>query len=175
MFGDQLQADDEHAIVQNCNSGQRSTCNPEPNQSTVPEEQSRECVQDQQLSEHEMDNDESSQQLSSKTAKAAELVLGKLPEVIQLDKLHNNVARNPKSRYCVNRYENHLAKIQVLVLKAIKQLDADVKAWDASFLMQHKQLPNSNDYAASQEATEILHKRKVALKLLQAWKITVHL
>ena len=173
MFVEGFQADDVHEIVQNCDSGQ--TSDPEPNQSTVPEEQPRECVQDQQLSDHEMDNDESSQPLSSKTAKAAELVLGKLPEVIQLDKLRKNVTRNPKSRYCVNRYDNHLAKIQVLVLKAIKQLDSDVKAWDASFLMQHKRLPNSNDYAASQEATELLHKRKVALKLLQSWKITVHL
>ena len=173
MFGEGLQADDVCGLVQQCDTGQRS--DPEPNQSTVSEEQPSECVQEEKLSEHEIDNDETKQQLSSKTAKAAELVLGKLPEVIQLDKLRNNLTRNPKSRYCVNRYENHLAKIQVLVLKAIKKLDSDIKAWDASFLMQHKRVPNPNDYETSQEATDILHRRKVALKLLQSWKITVHL
>ena len=75
-----------------------------------------------QLSEHEIcsRSDESNQPLTSKTAKAAEVVLGKTPEVIQLEKLCNNLKRNPKSRYCANRYENHLEKIQVLVLKATK-------------------------------------------------------
>ena len=75
-----------------------------------------------QLSEHEIcsRSDESNQPLTSKTAKAAEVVLGKTPEVIQLEKLCNNLNRNPKSKYCANRYENHLEKIQVLVLKATK-------------------------------------------------------
>ena len=77
---------------------------------------------------------ESEQQLSTKTAKATEIVLGKTPEVIQLDKLRANLARNPKSRYCLNRYENHLTKIQVFVLKAVQQLNADLKAWDTFFL-----------------------------------------
>ena len=75
-----------------------------------------------QLSEHEIcsRSDESNQPLTSKTAKAAEVVLGKTPEVIQLEKLCNNLNRNAKSKYCANRYENHLEKIQVLVLKATK-------------------------------------------------------
>ena len=75
-----------------------------------------------QLSEHEIcsRSDESNQPLTSKTAKAAEVVLGKTPEVIQLEKLCNNLNRSPKSRYCANRYENHLEKIQVLVLKATR-------------------------------------------------------
>lgn len=118
---------------------------------------------------------ESEQQLSSKTAKATEIVLGKTPEVIQLDKLRANLARNPKSRYCLNRYENHLTKIQVFVLKAVQQLNADLKAWDTSFLMENERLPNSSDYSRSEESRGILHKRKVALKLLESWKISVHL
>ena len=98
------------------------------------------------------------------------------PEVIQPEKLHNNLNRNPKSRYCANRYENHLAKIQVLVLKATRQLQSDTKVWDATFLMQNNWLPNANDYELSDEVTSTLHKKKVALKLLQSWKmITVHL
>ena len=58
-----------------------------------------------QLSEHEIcsRSDESNQSLTSKTTKAAEVVLGKTPEVIQLEKLCNNLNRNPKSRYCANR------------------------------------------------------------------------
>ena len=90
-----------------------------------PQENSKEPLEQNQLpqlSEHEIcsRSDESNQPLTSKTAKAAEVVLGKTPEVIQLENLCNNLNRNPKSRYCANRYENHLEKIQVLVLKATK-------------------------------------------------------
>ena len=90
-----------------------------------PQENSKEPLEQNQLpqlSEHEIcsRSDESNQPLTSKTAKAAEVVLGKTPEVIQLENLFNNLNRNPKSRYCANRYENHLEKIQVLVLKATK-------------------------------------------------------
>ena len=90
-----------------------------------PQENSKEPLEQNQLpqlSEHEIcsRSDESNQSLTSKTTKAAEVALGKTPEVIQLEKLCNNLNRNPKSRYCANRYENHLEKIQVLVLKATK-------------------------------------------------------
>ena len=90
-----------------------------------PQENSKEPLEQNQLpqlSEHEIcsRSDESNQPLTSKTAKAAEVVRGKTPEVIQLEKLCNNLNCNPKSRYCANRYENHLEKIQVLVLKATK-------------------------------------------------------
>ena len=113
--------------------------------------------------------------LSSKTAVAVEMVLGKIPEVIQLDKLHNNLKKSPKSRYCINWYENHLAKIQVLVLKATKQINEELKSWDAFFLKQYQRLPNTQDYTASDQAKANLEKRKVVLKLLESWKITVHL
>ena len=90
-----------------------------------PQENSKEPLEQNQLpqlSEHEIcsRSDESNQSLTSKTTKAAEVALGKTPEVIQLEKLCNNLNHNPKSRYCANRYENHLEKIQVLVLKATK-------------------------------------------------------
>ena len=64
---------------------------------------------------------------------------------------------------------------QVFVLKAVQQLNADLKAWDTSFLMENERLPNSSDYSRSEESRGILHKRKVALKLLESWKISVHL
>ena len=41
--------------------------------------------------------------------------------------------------------------------------------------MQNNQLPNANDYELSDEVTSTLLKKKVALKLLQSLKITVHL
>ena len=90
-----------------------------------PQENSKEPLEQNQLpqlSEHEIcsRSDESNQPLTSKTTKAAEVVLGKTSEVIQLEKLCNNLDHNSKSRYCANRYENHLEKIQVLVLKATK-------------------------------------------------------
>lgn len=130
----------------------------------------------QQHPHQEIGNNESEcQQLTSKTAKAAEVVLAKIPEVVQLDKLRSNLARNPKSRYCINKFENHLAKVQVLVLRALRQLNVELKAWDSSFLAQNKRIANQNDYSSSKEAKDILHKRKVALKLLESWKITVHL
>lgn len=97
------------------------------------------------------------------------------PEVIESEKLHN-LNRKPKSRYCAKRYENHLAKIQVLVLKATKQLQSDIKVWDATFLMQNNWLPNAYDYGLSDEVTSTLRKKNVALKLLQSWEtITVYL
>ena len=185
IFGDEIQIDDIHGEqVEHGDAGQPSDQDPnqlegkeaEENQTkSIPEQDELLQEPDQQRQQQEILEDECQQQLSSKTAKATEIILGKIPEVTQLDKLRNNLARNPKSRYCINRYENYLAKIQVLVLKAVKELNSKLKEWDASFVTQHERLPNLNDYTASKEASDILHRRKVALKLLQSWKITVHL
>ena len=41
--------------------------------------------------------------------------------------------------------------------------------------MQNNQLPNANDYELLDAVTSTLLKKKVALKLLQSRKITVHL
>ena len=60
------------------------------------------------------------------------------------------------------------------MLKAAKQLQSDIKVCDATFLMQKNRLPNANDYELSDEVTSTPHKKKVALKLLQSWKIAVH-
>ena len=58
--------------------------------------------------------------LVTKTAKALQHVLGTCEEVLKYDKLRQNVAKNPKSRYHIERYETHLVKIQLLTLKAYK-------------------------------------------------------
>lgn len=119
IFREELQLENLHDHLQS---------DKEQGKEHQPQENSKEPLeQDQlpQLSEHETcsRSDEGNQPLTSKTAKAAEVVLGKTPVVIQLEKLRNNLNRNPKFRYCASRYENHLAKIQVLVLKATKQLN----------------------------------------------------
>ena len=109
----------EQQQVEDDNTGEKGEeTSQEPNE---PEEQQTEHEPDRQLPEQNT-ADESVQQLSSKTAKAAEVVLGKTPDVVQLDKLRTSLNRNPKSRHCIKRYESHLAKIQVFVLKATKQL-----------------------------------------------------
>ena len=74
-----------------------------------PQENSKEPLEQNQLpqlSEHEIctRSDESNQPLTSKTAKALEVVVGKTPEGIQLEKMPNNLNRNTKSRCCANRY-----------------------------------------------------------------------
>ena len=56
------------------------------------------------------------------------------------------------------------------MLKAAKQLQSDM----TTFLMQKNRHPNANDYELSDEVTSTPHKKKVALKLLQSWKIAVH-
>ena len=105
--------------VEDDNTGEKGEeTSQEPNE---PEEQQTEHEPDRQLPEQNT-ADESVQQLSSKTAKAAEVVLGKTPDVVQLDKLRTSLNRNPKSRHCIKRYESHLPKIQLFVLKATKQL-----------------------------------------------------
>ena len=109
----------EQQQVEDDNTGEKGEeTSQEPNE---PEEQQTEHEPDRQLPEQNT-ADESVPQLSSKTAKAAEVVLGKTPDVVQLDKLRTSLNRNPKSRHCIKRYESHLAKIQVFVLKATKQL-----------------------------------------------------
>ena len=60
-----------------------------------PQENSKEPIEQNQLpqlSEHQIctRSDESNQPLTSKTAKAVEVVVGKTPEGIQLDKLPKN-------------------------------------------------------------------------------------
>ena len=49
-----------------------------------------------------------------------------------------------------------------------------MKVCDATFLMQKNRHPNANDYELSDEVTSTPHKKKIALKLLQSWKIAVH-
>ena len=56
--------------------------------------------------------------LLSKTAK----VLGTCEEVRKFEKLKQNVKKSPKSRYHIERYEAHLVKVQIIMLKDIQEM-----------------------------------------------------
>ena len=60
--------------------------------------------------------------LVTNTTRALQQVLGTCEEVLKYDKLKQNVTKNPKSRYHTEHYEIHLAKIQILILKAYKKV-----------------------------------------------------
>lgn len=64
----------------------------------------------------------SSENLSSKTAKALAHVLGKTKNVLTYEKLKNNVAKNPGSKYHKEQFLNHVAHIQGQVLRKYKQI-----------------------------------------------------
>ena len=77
--------------------------------------------------------------LVTKTANVQH-ALGTCEEVLKYDKRRQNVAKNPKSRYHVERYETHLPKVQVLTPKAYKQVFNDIQNWKENFkLSRHRE------------------------------------
>ena len=115
----------------------------------------------------------SEKNLTTKTAKAVERVLGGRPIVYELEKLRVNYKRNPKSRYAKNRYESHLVKVQTSVLSRLQECKEKIKNWDSGFVLKNSRLPNIDDY--SDEITSEVKKQKEAQELLRQWDITVHL
>ncbi|KAK3737282.1 hypothetical protein QZH41_019809 [Actinostola sp. cb2023] len=111
----------------------------------------------------------------SKTTKALEVILGHSDEVAEFDRLRYSLSQNPKSRYIIHRYETHLAKIQINVLKAVNQYQQEVKEWDKEFFQKNNRIASEKDYSNCVEISKILCQLKVANKLLERWKITVHL
>ena len=111
----------------------------------------------------------------TKTARALQQVLGTCEEVLKYDKLKQNVTKNPKSRYHTEHYEIHLAKIQILTLKAYKKIFNDIQSWQDNFrLSQHREATEAD----LKESIQIAPQRKqlrTASELLKLWKITVHL
>ena len=95
--------------------------------------------------------------LISKSARALEHVLGTCEEVLKYDKLKQNVAKNPKSRYHIEHYETHLKKIQILILKAYKKIFNGIKTWKENFTLstQDRQLKmTSQDCFRAAQSTE---------------------
>ena len=118
--------------------------------------------------------EETHESLLSKTAKALALILGRSKDVVTYDKLRNNAAKNPNSRYHKERYLNHLAHIQVQVLKTYREVNKASKEWSASFQRSHQKTPTEKDLNTDPSISAIQKKIKVALELLKVWKMTVH-
>lgn len=116
-----------------------------------------------------------SDEVQSKTAKALELLLGKTQEVSELDRLKQTVAKNPKAHYYRKKYDTLLRNMQTCVLRKLRSLKNQLKQWDEDFLANHGRIPNDNDYSSDGQFKELSKKKKVALKLLESWNITVHL
>ena len=95
--------------------------------------------------------------LVTKTARALQQVLGTCEEVLKYDKLKQNVTKNPKSRYHTEHYEIHLAKIQILTLKAYKKVFNDIESWKDNFrLSQHREATEAD----LKESIQIAPQRK---------------
>lgn len=99
-------------------------------------------------------------ELTSKTAKALEKVLGRSPDVEKFEKLKQSLMANPTSKYNQDRYKTQLAHVRVKTLKAYKQLNSELKEY---------QNQKAEPYVTK---TKQLH---IAAELLKSWKITVHL
>ena len=113
-------------------------------------------------------------EIQSKTAKTLELVLGKTPEVPEIDRLKQTVSKNPKAHFYRKKYASVLSKVQTQVLRELKLVKEKLTKWDETFLTEHGRLPNNNDYVSDSEFKELSKKKKTALKLLESSNITVH-
>ena len=116
-----------------------------------------------------------SEEVQSKTAKALELILGKVPQVSEIDRLRKIVAKNPKAHFYRRKYDTLLSNVQTSVLRELSSVKRQLKQWDEDFLKTHGKIPNNNDYGSHSHFKELSKKKKVALKLLESWSITVHL
>ena len=113
--------------------------------------------------------------LVTKTARALQQVLGTCEEVLKYDKLKQNVTKNPKSRYHTEHYEIHLAKIQILILKAYKKVFNDIQSWKDNFRLSRHREATEADLKESIQIAPLRKQLRTASELLKLWKITVHL
>ena len=81
---------------------------------------------------------------SSKTAKALSEILGTTKDVMLYEKLKKNATKNSSSRYHKEHFLNHLAHIQVQVLKKYKDINEAITEWSANFKKVLKKNPTEN-------------------------------
>ena len=60
------------------------------------------------------------------------------------------------------------------VLRELQLIKEKLKNWDETFLANNGRLANNNEYMSDSDFTALTNK-KIALKLLESWNITVHL
>jgi len=65
--------------------------------------------------------------------------------------------------------------MQTCVLRELRSVKNQLKQWGENFLATHGRIPNDSDYISDGHFKELTKKKKVALKLLESWNITVHL
>ena len=99
-----------------------------------------------------------------KTGSDIELISKRKEEVLKYDKLKQNVAKNPKSRYHIKHYETHLTKIQILILKAYKKIFSDIKTWKENFTLQRE--ATEDDLQIKNEMATKRKQVRTALELL---------
>ena len=110
----------------------------------------------------------------SKTAKVLEIVLGKTPEVSEIDRLKQTVSKNPKAHFYRKKYDSVLSKVQTQVLRELRLVKEELRKWDEDFFTKNDRLPNNNDYTDDDDFNKLCKKKKAALKLLESWNITIH-
>ena len=74
----------------------------------------------------------------SKTAKVLDLVLGKTPEVSEIDRLKQTVSKNPKAHFYRKKYDSVLSKVQAQVLRELRLIKEKLRKWDEDFFTKHE-------------------------------------
>ena len=113
----------------------------------------------------------------SKLGKALELVLGRITELIQFDKLHTSLKTKQHQMKKLDAqsqklYSEMLARIQVKVLAAKTKTNRELTEWDKEFTVNNNfTTPSYNDIKANPIAAALYNKLKFAKALLKEWKI----
>ena len=81
---------------------------------------------------------------SSKTAKALSEILGISKDVMSYEKLKKDATKNSSSRYNKGHFLNHLAHIQVQVLKQRKEINEAIVEWSANSKEVSDKTPTEN-------------------------------
>ena len=86
-----------------------------------------------------------------------------------------NATKNSSTRYHKEHFLNHLAHIQVQVLKKYEDTNEAIIEWSANFKKVFKKNPTENHMKKDPVIAKTWRKNKVATELLKIWKITIHL
>ena len=83
--------------------------------------------------------------------------------------------KNPGSRYHKEQFLNHLAHIQVQVLKKYKAIHKEIEEWSSSCKDSKKKSPTERDLKTDPDILSTWKNSKIAKGLLRVWKITVQI
>ena len=103
-------------------------------------------------------------EVQSKTTKALELILGKTPEVSEIDRVKQTATKNPKAHFYRKKYDSLLSNLQTCVLRELRSVKNQLKQWDENFLATHGRIPNDSDYIYDDHFRELTQKKKSSLE-----------